>query len=165
MYGKPPPDLVAYSLGSSLNEAVDTTLSQRNTIMKTLKENLRRAQQIMKAHADKGRKDYKVTVRDLVLLRLQPYRQVSVHRRSSQKLSLRYYSTFEVLDKIGKVAYCLKLPHSAMIHDVFHISMLRPFKSGRTYTLHDLPDTTNDDSPMALTPCGVVGSRSVWRNG
>ncbi|XP_061370973.1 uncharacterized protein LOC133313590 [Gastrolobium bilobum] len=133
MYGKPPPDLVAYCLGSSPNEAVDSTLSSRSTIIHTLKENLKKAQQTMKTQADKKRKGWSFTVGDMVLLRLQPYWQVSVHRRSSQKLNLHYYGPFEILNRVGEVAYRLKLPPSAQIHDVFHVSMLHPFRQGHTY--------------------------------
>ena len=64
----------------------------------------------MKLQADKKRKDIHLEVGDLALVKLQPYRQSSVALRKNQNLSLRYFGPFELLEKIGKVAYRLLLP-------------------------------------------------------
>jgi transposase InsO family protein len=49
--------------------------------------------------------------------------------RPMKKLDVRQSGPFEVLSVIGTHAYKLKLPDSAKIHDVFHVSLLRPFTS------------------------------------
>ena len=44
------------------------------------------------------------------------------------KLSPRYIGPFEILERIGVLAYRLALPPNlASVHDVFHISMLRKY--------------------------------------
>jgi hypothetical protein len=44
------------------------------------------------------------------------------------KLNPRYIRPFEILERVGPVAYWLALPPSlAGIHDVFHVSMLRKY--------------------------------------
>ncbi|KAL5548306.1 hypothetical protein UlMin_003537 [Ulmus minor] len=44
------------------------------------------------------------------------------------KLSPRYIGPFEILERIGKVAYKLALPSElSAVHNVFHVSMLRKY--------------------------------------
>ena len=44
------------------------------------------------------------------------------------KLSLRFIGTFEILERVGTVAYRLALPPSmAGVHEVFHVSMIRKY--------------------------------------
>jgi len=46
----------------------------------------------------------------------------------SKKLSPRRYGPFEVVAKISHVAYKLQLPETWGIHNVFHASLLTPYK-------------------------------------
>ena len=44
------------------------------------------------------------------------------------KLSPRFIGPFEILEKVGTVAYRLALPPSMTgVHEVFHVSMLRKY--------------------------------------
>ena len=44
------------------------------------------------------------------------------------KLSPRYIGPYEIMRKVGPVAYKLKLPPElSRIHDTFHVSMLRKY--------------------------------------
>lgn len=58
---------------------------------------------------------------------LHPYRQHSIQARINQKLAYKFYGSFHICDKMGKVAYKLGLPMESKIHNVFHVSLLKKF--------------------------------------
>lgn len=90
--------------------------------MELLKNHLAVAQNRMKVHADCNRTDRQFQVGEQVLLKLQPYAQNSVVNRPYPKLAFKFYRPFQVLERMGRAAYKLKLPDNSMIHPVFHVS-------------------------------------------
>ena len=50
------------------------------------------------------------------------------HQRYYAKLAKRYYGPFQVLGSINNVTYKLKLPKHWLIHNAFHVSLLKQFK-------------------------------------
>ena len=48
--------------------------------------------------------------------------------RPSKKLDWKYYSPYQIQDRIGKIAYWLVLPKAMKIHNVFHVFLLEPCK-------------------------------------
>ncbi|XP_074289025.1 uncharacterized protein LOC141614169 [Silene latifolia] len=56
--------------------------------------------------------------------------------RKKEKLSPKYIGPYEILDRVGEVAYCLAVPPALdMVHNVFHVSQLRKYVSDPTHVL------------------------------
>lgn len=99
-------------------------LCMRETTMHVLKHNLEKAQQRMKMLAN--RQTYHTfQIGEWVYVKLQPYRQVSMHQ-GIKIFQPKYFGPFQVIKIIGKVAYRLQLPNDILLHNVFHVSLLKP---------------------------------------
>ncbi|GJR26014.1 putative reverse transcriptase domain-containing protein [Tanacetum coccineum] len=90
-----------------------------------IKERLKTARSRQKSYADKRRKPLEFQVGDRVLLKVSPWKGV-VRFGKKGKLAPRYVGPFEIMERVGPVAYRLKLPQElSCVHDTFHVSNLK----------------------------------------
>jgi hypothetical protein len=83
------------------------------------------AQARQKSYVDKRRKPSEFEVDDYVYLKVSPMRGVK-HFGIKRKLEPRYVGPYQIIEKSGRVAYKLNLPHEqGAIFPVFHISQLK----------------------------------------
>ena len=89
-----------------------------------IRQRLVAAQDRQRKYADQNIIDMEFTTGDLVLLKVSPWKGVMRFGKKG-KLSPRFIGPFEILKRVGKVAYELTLPPNLQhIHNVFHVSML-----------------------------------------
>ena len=73
------------------------------------------------------------------------------------KLSPRYIGPYEILSKVGPVAYRLKLPPElSRIHDTFHVSMLRKYIPDPSHVLREQPLQLKENLTYEETPVEIV---------
>ncbi|GJW45387.1 putative reverse transcriptase domain-containing protein [Tanacetum coccineum] len=90
-----------------------------------IKEKLKAVRDHQKSYADKRRKPLEFEVGDRVLLKVSPWKGV-VRFGKKGKLAPRYVGPFEILGRIGLVAYRLRLLEElSSMHDTFHVSNLK----------------------------------------
>ncbi|GJX16626.1 putative reverse transcriptase domain-containing protein [Tanacetum coccineum] len=90
-----------------------------------IKERLKETRDRQKSYADNRRKPLEFSVGDKVLLQVSPKKGVVCFGKRS-KLSPGYVGPFEIVERVGHVAYRLRLPQELVgIHDMFHVSNLK----------------------------------------
>lgn len=128
-----------------------------------LKTNLLVAQNRMKVQADKHKSERTFEVGDLVNLKLIPYQLQSFATHACHKLHPLFYGPFEVLEKIGSVAYKLKLPEGSKIHPMFLVSCLKKNIGADVSPIPLLP-LVIDDGLQAQEPEAILQRRIYKKN-
>ena len=87
-------------------------------------------------------------------------------RFGKKRLCPRYMGPYEIVERIGEVAYRLRLPPELTgIHDVFHVSMLRKYVADPSHVLRDQPIELKEDLTYEERPVQIVDQKDqVFRN-
>lgn len=164
LYGHEPNLGAMPTVDTDTMTTVAEVLADREAQVEHLKQHLAAAQNRMKQKADRLRTEKEFQLGDKVLLKLQPYVQRSVVSRPYPKLAYKYFGPYEILERIGKVAYKLQLPSDSLVHPVFHVSQLKEFRPDYSPVFAELPKLPALDV-LDTSPEKVLDRRMVKKGG
>src|SRR3954471_22531218 len=123
------------------------------------------AQDRQKKYADPDRREVEYSVGDHAFLRVSSRRGLQKAGRLG-KLASRFVGPFLILQRIGKVAYHLALPPQlAKMHNVFHVSTLKPYAHDPSHILDFQDLSIQDDMSIEDRPIQILDRREqVLRN-
>ena len=120
-----------------------------------IRERLKVANDRHKSYADMKRKYFRCEINEKVFLKVSPWKKVMRFGKKG-KLSPRFIGPYEVIEKVGPMAYRLALPSDLeKIHNVFHVSMLRRYRSDPSHvvsseTIELRSDLTYEEEPVEI---------------
>ena len=124
-----------------------------------IRQRLLTAQSRQKSYANVRRRPLEFEVGDHIFLKVMPKRGVVMFGKRG-KLSLRFIGPFEILKRVGTVAYRLALPPSMSgVHEVFHVSMLRKYTPDPVYVVDWGQIEVDTDETFKEGPVCILDSR------
>ncbi|XP_050902434.1 uncharacterized protein LOC127113342 [Lathyrus oleraceus] len=118
--------------------------------IKMVRDKIKKAQDRQNSYADHRRRPLEFDEGDHVFLKVTPRLRLKGPLKS-RKLSPRYIGPYQIIERIGEVAYRLALPPSlSEMHDVFHVSQLRKFIADSLHPI--LPDSVEVEEDLTFRP-------------
>ena len=126
-----------------------------------IRQRLLTAQSRQKSYADVRHRPLEFEVEDHVFLEVMPKRGV-VRFGKRGKLSLRFIRPFEILERVGTIAYRLVLqPSMSGVHEVFHVSMLRKYTPDLAHVVDWGQIEVDTDGTFEEGPVCILDSRDT----
>ena len=117
------------------------------------------AQSRQKSYADKRRRPLEFEVGDHVFLKLMLKRGL-VRFDKRRKLTPKFIGSFEILERVGTIAYRLALPPiMSGVHEVFQVSMLRKYTPDPTHVVDWGEIEVDTDGTFEEGPLCIMDSR------
>ncbi|GJS61247.1 putative reverse transcriptase domain-containing protein [Tanacetum coccineum] len=125
-----------------------------------IKSRIQAARNRQKSYADVRRKPLEFQVGDKVMLKVSPWKGV-IRFGKQGKLNPRYIGPFQIIAKVGTVAYRLELPEQlSRVHSTFHVSKSKKYMAGEPLAI-PLDEVQVDDKlhfieePVKIMDCEV----------
>eukprot|EP00253_Pinus_taeda_P002722 PITA_02722 len=139
-------------------------LKEIEDMVKRVRSNFKIAQDRQKSFADWKRRFKEYQVGDHVYVRIQA-RKSTLQWSGCTKLAPRYCEPFQVLARIGPVAYQLALPSHIRIHKVFHVSILKKYVYDPKHVIQWLDIRVEPEGKILVEPLSILNRREVqlWK--
>nr|KYP73767.1 Retrotransposable element Tf2 [Cajanus cajan] len=114
--------------------------------VKLIQDRMKTAQSRQKSYADKRRKPLEFAEGEHVFLKVTPTSGVG-RALKARKLTPRFVGPYQIIQRVGPVAYRLALPPSlSNLHDVFHVSQPRKYVHDPSHVV-ELDDVRVEGEP------------------
>ncbi|XP_057522400.1 uncharacterized protein LOC130802407 [Amaranthus tricolor] len=124
--------------------------------LRVVQENMKAAQSRQKSYADNRRRALQFAEGDKVFLKISPTKGVQRFGIKG-KLSPKFIGPFEILKRVGEVAYELALPPGlARVHNVFHVSQLRKYIHDSSHVLVHEPLQIDENLAYEERPIRIL---------
>jgi len=140
-------------------------LRQTTEKVKQIQVRMKASQSRQKSYADQRRRPLEFAVGDHVFLRITPTTGIGRVIRS-RKLSPKFIGPYQILRKIGPVAYEIALPPQlSNLHSVFHVSQLRKYVYDPSHVLESEDLQVRRDLSVEVQPVSLGDSQIRHRKG
>ncbi|XP_074300142.1 uncharacterized protein LOC141631356 [Silene latifolia] len=131
-----------------------------------IRQKMKGTQDRQKSDAYLHRRDIEFEVGDKVLFKVSLMRGIMRFGKRG-KLSKKFIGTYEILDRVGEIAYRLTLPPSLdRVHNVFHVSQLRKYVGDPSHMLKVENIELEEGLTYAEVPKEILDSKvRMTRNG
>eukprot|EP00253_Pinus_taeda_P017917 PITA_17917 len=135
-------------------------LKEMEDMVKKVRVNLKAAQDRQKNFADRKRRFKEFQIGDHVYIRIQAKRS-TLQWSGCAKLAPRYCGPFQILARVGPVAYQLALPSHIRVHNVFHVSVLKKYVYDPKHVIQWKEVQVEPEGEVLVEPLSILDRREV----
>jgi hypothetical protein len=135
-------------------------LQEMENMVRKVQQNLKEAHDRHKSYADQKRIHLEFQVGDHVYLKVKA-RKSSLKLGNCAKLAPKFFGPFEILARIGPIAYQLALPTNLRIHNVFHVLLPKKYIHDPTHRIDWNSVQVEPEGEFQVEPLCILDRREI----